>query len=145
MRAHRHTGDHAALDQQMRVMAHDLAILAGAGLRLVGIDHEIVRTPVRLLGHERPFEAGGEAGAAAAAQTGGLHLVDDPVAALVQDRLGAVPRTARTGAFQAPIVHAVEILEDAVLVVQHHTLSFKAVAIGAASFSEVCPLLGAAN
>src|SRR5690606_5887434 len=62
---HRETGDQAALDQRMRVVAHDVAVLAGAGLRFVGIDDQIAG-PLRLLGHERPFEPGREAGAAAA-------------------------------------------------------------------------------
>ena len=100
-------------------MPHDLAVLAGAGLGLVGIDDEVVRPPVRLLRHERPFEAGREAGAAAAAQARGLDLVDDAVAALLQDRLGAVPGAARPRAFEAPVVQAVEVLEDAVLVGEH--------------------------
>ena len=101
-------------------MPHDLAILAGAGLGLVGVDHEIMRPAVRLLGHERPFEPGREAGAAAAAQPRGLHLVDDPVAALLQHRLGAVPGAARPRAFEAPVVETVEIGENAVLVLEHH-------------------------
>ncbi len=66
--AHGETGDQAALDQQMRIVPHDLAVLAGAGLGLVGIDHEIVRAAVGLLGHERPFQPGRKAGAAAPAQ-----------------------------------------------------------------------------
>jgi hypothetical protein len=41
MRPHGEAGDQAAFDQQMRVVPHDLAILAGAGLGLVGVDHEI--------------------------------------------------------------------------------------------------------
>ena len=61
-------GEQRAFDQEMRIVAHDVPVLAGAGLGLVGIDHEIVRTAVGLLRHERPFEAGGKAGAAAAAQ-----------------------------------------------------------------------------
>src|SRR5262249_51558280 len=121
MRPHGEAGDQAALDQEMRVVAHDLPVLAGAGLRLVGIDHEVGRAPVRLLGHERPFEAGREAGAAAPALAGGLHLVDDGVAALVEDRLGVVPGAARPRARKAPIVRAVEVLEDAVLVLKHHS------------------------
>jgi hypothetical protein len=87
MRAHGETGDQAALDQRVRIVAHDVAVLAGAGLGLIGIDDEIVRPPVGLLGHERPFQAGREAGAAAAAQAGRLHLVDDPVAALFDQPL----------------------------------------------------------
>ena len=41
--AHGEAGDQAALDQHMRIEAQDLAILAGAGLGLVGIDDEIGR------------------------------------------------------------------------------------------------------
>src|SRR5262249_30305118 len=100
----------------MRIISHDLAVLAGAGLGLVGIDHEIVRSAVGLLGHERPLQPGREAGAAAPALARRLHLVDDPVAPLLQDRLGAVPATARPRAIEAPVVLAVEIEKDAILV-----------------------------
>ena len=41
VRAHREGGEQRALDQQMRIVPHDLAVLAGAGLGLVGIDHEV--------------------------------------------------------------------------------------------------------
>src|SRR5262249_42543881 len=74
-RAHRGTRNQAALDEEMRIVPHDLAILAGAGLRLVGVDDEVARPPVRLLGHERPFQAGREARAPAAALARSLHLV----------------------------------------------------------------------
>ena len=120
--AHREAGDQAALDQRVRIVAQDLAVLAGAGLGFVGVDDEIMRPlGVDDLGHERPFQAGREARAAAAAQARGLHLVDDPVAALVDDRLGAVPVAARPRALQAAIAEAVEIGEDAVLVLEHRS------------------------
>ena len=46
MRVHREACDQAALDQKMRIVPHDLAVLAGAGLGLVGVDHEIARPAV---------------------------------------------------------------------------------------------------
>ena len=107
--AHGAAGDQAALDQEMRIVPHDLAVFAGAGLGFVGIDHQIMRPAIRLLGHERPFQAGREAGAAATAQARRLDVVDDRLAAFFQDRLGAVPGAARPRAFEAPIVQAVEI------------------------------------
>src|SRR5262249_19620366 len=122
-RAHGEAGDQAALDQHMRVEPHDLAVLAGAGLGLVGIDDEIGRTPVRLLGHERPLETGRETGATAAAQIRSLDLIDDAVAALGEDVLGAVPDAAALGAGELPVVLAVEIEEDAVLVLERHDYS----------------------
>ena len=45
--AHGETGDEAAFDQGVRVVAENLAVLAGSGLGLVGVDHEIVRPAVR--------------------------------------------------------------------------------------------------
>ena len=119
VRAHGEGGEQRALDQQVRIVPHDLAVLAGAGLGLVRVDHEIAG-PGIALGHERPLEAGREAGAAAAAQARVLDLVDDPVVALVDQRLGVVPGAARPGAGQPPVLEAVEVLEDAVLVLQSH-------------------------
>ena len=124
VRGHGRAGVEAALDQEMRVVPHHLAVLAGAGLGLVGIDHEIMRAVVGLLlGHERPFQPGREAGAAAPALAGRLHLVDEPVAALLDEALGAVPGAARARAVEAPVVLAVEIEEDAVLVLQHSSIA----------------------
>ena len=40
---HADAGQDAALDQLVRVPAQDVAVLAGAGLALVGIDREIAR------------------------------------------------------------------------------------------------------
>jgi hypothetical protein len=119
MGAHREARDQAALDQQVRIVTHDVAILAGAGLRLVGIHDEIVRPVLHFLGHEGPLHAGREACATAAAQARFLHLVDDRVYAAVEDRLGVVPGATGTRAGQAPIVYAVEVGEDAVLVAEH--------------------------
>src|SRR5579871_4286656 len=120
MRAHREARKQATLDEQMRIMPHDLAVLAGAGLGLVGIDDEIAWASVLgLLGHERPLHAGRETRPAAPAQARRLHLVDDPVAALVDDRFGSVPGPTLARAFEAPIMEAVKVLEDAIPVVEH--------------------------
>ena len=106
----------------MRIVTHDLAVLAGAGLRFVGIDHKVVGPLAHLLGHERPLEAGREAGAAPPPQARCLDLVDDPVVALFDERLCAVPGAAAAGAFKAPVIEAIEVLEDAVLVFEHKRL-----------------------
>jgi hypothetical protein len=42
----REAGDQAALDQRVRIVAHDVAVLAGARLGFVGIDDEIMRPAV---------------------------------------------------------------------------------------------------
>src|SRR5262249_40397780 len=117
-RVHPDAGEEAAFDQLMRVEAQYVAILAGARLALVRVDDEIAR-PVAGLRHEGPFETGREAGAAAAAQARGLHVVDDPVAAFEDQLLGAVPIAARARTGKAPIARAVEIREDAILIGEH--------------------------
>ena len=43
MRAHGEGGEQRAFDQELRIVPHDVPILASAGLGFVGIDHEIVR------------------------------------------------------------------------------------------------------
>src|SRR5690606_6770175 len=116
---HGETGHKAPLHQRVGIMAQYVAILAGSGLRFVGIDDEIARAPVTLLGHEGPLQAGRETRPAAAAQAGGLHLVDDPVAPLVDQALGIVPDAARHGALQRLVEAAVNVGEDAVLVLKH--------------------------
>ncbi len=77
LRADGEAGDHGAFDDRVRVVQEDDVILAGAGLGLVAVDQDVLGL-VGLLGHEGPLHAGGEAGAAATAQAGGLHGVDDP-------------------------------------------------------------------
>ena len=125
MRAHGEAGQERALDQELRIVTHDVTVLAGAGLELVGIDDEVIGPPVGLGRHERPFQTGREAGAATTAQARFLHLLDDRLVPLLDHRLGAVPGAARARGLEPPAVQAVEILEDAVLVLQHH-VSFRA-------------------
>jgi hypothetical protein len=66
--SHREGRDEASFDQEMRIVPHDLPVLAGARLGLVGIHHEVMRPTIRLLRHEGPLEACREAGAASPAQ-----------------------------------------------------------------------------
>ncbi len=119
MCAHREAGDQAAFDERMRVVAHDVAVLAGAGFGFIRVDDEIVRAFLHFLRHERPFHAGREARAAAATQAGFLHLVHDGIDAALEDLLGAIPAAARHRAFEANVLEAVEIGEDAVFVGEH--------------------------
>src|SRR5690606_13763028 len=118
----------------------DVAVLAGAGLGLVGVDDEIGRPAVALLGHEGPFQPGREAGAAAAAQAGRLHLVDDPVPPPAEDVLGAVPLAARHRALQGAVEPAVDVGEDAVLILQQRDrTSYRLLAEDADIFLDAAP------
>lgn len=117
------TGDQAAFDQLVRIVAQDVPVLAGTRLALVGVHDQIDRTAVALLRHEGPLHAGGEAGTAAAAQAGLLDQLDDPVAAEGKDVLGVVPVAPAAGGLQAEVLEAVEVREDAVFVAQHGPVS----------------------
>src|SRR5487761_633037 len=124
MRAHADASEDAAFDQLMRVVTHDVTVLAGAGLALVGVDDEIGRAVARFR-HERPFEARREPRSASPAQARGLDLVGDPIAALGDQILGAIPIAALAralGAVEPPVELTVEIGEDAVLVGEHQRL-----------------------
>src|SRR5579883_1234268 len=108
--AHGAGRDQAALDEKMRIVAHDLAIFAGAWLGFVGVDDEIMRPlGVDILRHERPFKAGRKAGAAASALARSFHFGDQPVPALVENGFGVVPAAAGARAVEAPILQTVEI------------------------------------
>ena len=112
--SHGETGEQRPLHQFVGVMADDFAVLAGAGLTLVGIDNEVMGPPVRFLRHEGPFHASGEARAAASAQTGFLDLFDNPVPPLAEKRPGAIPVATLAGAAQTPVGKSVEIGKDAI-------------------------------
>mmetsp|Transcript_9730 Transcript_9730/g.39603 ORF Transcript_9730/g.39603 Transcript_9730/m.39603 type:complete len:528 (-) Transcript_9730:20-1603(-) len=112
-RAHREPREQRALDELVRVLAHDLAVLARPGLRLVGVDHQKRRPPVRRLGHERPLEPRRKARAAAAAQPRVLDLLHDPVGPLPHELLGLVPVAALQRVREPPVLLAVQVREDA--------------------------------
>ena len=67
--------DQHPLDQQVRVALHELAVLEGARLGLVGVADEVLVHVA--LGQEGGLLAHREAGAAAAAHAGGEQLVED--------------------------------------------------------------------
>src|SRR4029077_3979727 len=119
VRPHGETRNQAAFDQQVRVVPHDFAVFAGAGLGLVCVDDEILRAAIRFLRHELPFQAGQGVGPGALAHARRFYVLDDRIAAFFQKRLGAVPGAARTSACQAPVVLAVDIPEDAIFVSEH--------------------------
>src|SRR6266852_1450896 len=119
VRPHGEAGDQAAFDEQVRIVTQDVAIRAGPGLGFIGVDHKILWPVADLFGHERPLKPSRKAGPAATSEPGILDLVDDGVASLFQDRLRAVPSAARAGAGKAPVAAAVEILENAVLILKH--------------------------
>src|SRR5207249_12330399 len=130
-------GQEAAFDQLVRIVAQDVAVLAGTRLALVGVDDEIGR-PVAGLWHERPFEPGREAGAAAPAQPRFLALVDDPVAALLDHLLRAVPVAALARAGEMPVVLAIKVGEDPVAISQHSS-SLRHRRVAAPPASRVAP------
>ena len=116
-------GDQAALDEPVRDPREDLVVLEAAGLRLVGVDDEVVRLGDRVgLGDERPLQPGGEEGAATAAQAGRLQLLDHRVGlhrARLGERLVAADRLVLGELRQVALVG---ICEDELLPTRHRFL-----------------------
>ena len=69
-------GNGHALDQHEGIAFHDHAVGEGAGIALIGVAHDVFLLGPGL-GDGAPFDAGGEARAAAAAQARIHHLLDD--------------------------------------------------------------------
>jgi hypothetical protein len=60
----------------MGILMHDVAVLEGAGLGLVGVADQVDGLGV-IRRDEGPFDAGGEARTAASAQAAGFDFFDD--------------------------------------------------------------------
>lgn len=77
---HGATGDQTSLEQLVGVLAHNLTVLAGSGLTLIGVDDQVaglgVLVPV-LEVHERPLHARGETSSTTATETRGLDFRDN--------------------------------------------------------------------
>lgn len=118
---HGTSSDQTSLQQLVRVLPHNLTILARAGLALIGIDDEIpwlgILLPV-LEVHKTPLHPRREARTATSTQTRRFNLGNDPVVALIDNLLGLVPVAVLHGALEIGAVVAVQVLEDAVLVLQ---------------------------
>ena len=61
--------DQTAFDQRVRIVAHNLAVFAGARLAFVSVDHQIRRATIAFLGHKAPLQTGGETRTTTATQT----------------------------------------------------------------------------
>jgi len=68
--------DQDAFNQLMRIVLHQQAIFAGAGLAFIRVDHDNAWLG-RGARDEAPLETGRKSSAAAAAQAGGLHFLDN--------------------------------------------------------------------
>src|SRR5690606_21426396 len=122
IRTHGEARDQRTLDQRVRIVAHDFAVLTGRRFGFIGVDDQIRGTAVRLFGHKGPFHPGREARAAATAQTRGLDLINDLVTPAGDDGGGAVPAAALFRAGKAAVAHAIDIRKDPVLIVQHRLI-----------------------
>ena len=119
MRIHRERRNQTTFDQGVRIMAHDLAILTGARLRFVCVHNKIRRTPIAFLWHERPLQSSRETSAATTAQATVLHLLNDPVAAVLDQLVGSIPMPPRLRALKRSVVHSIKVGKDPILVSKH--------------------------
>ena len=113
-----HRGTHAiatdghALDDRVRVVTEDVTVVAGARLGFVRIAHRILLAG-SIAGHEAPLQAGGEARATTATQTGSLQLLDNLLGRsfLAQDFFPSLVTTNLAIGFQFPATLQRERLE----------------------------------
>ena len=119
MGLHREARNQAALNQRMRIMAHDFTVFTCTWLGFIRVHDQIRRTTVALFGHEAPLQTRRETRTAASAQAAGFHLVDDPVTAFADKLVGPVPMSTRLRAAQGALVHSVDIGKDTVLIFEH--------------------------
>ena len=75
LRSYRPSGNRNALDQLVRIVFHQRAVFARAGLALVGIANHVLRFR-NVFRDEAPLHARRESGAAASAQIGFLHFIN---------------------------------------------------------------------
>eukprot|EP00354_Favella_ehrenbergii_P010829 CAMPEP_0170466100 /NCGR_PEP_ID=MMETSP0123-20130129/10192_1 /TAXON_ID=182087 /ORGANISM="Favella ehrenbergii, Strain Fehren 1" /LENGTH=420 /DNA_ID=CAMNT_0010732155 /DNA_START=1151 /DNA_END=2414 /DNA_ORIENTATION=- len=118
LRAHTETDNKGALDELVRVVTQDLAVLASAGLRLVGVDNQVRWSAVGNLGHEGVLQTRGETSAAATAQARLFDFIDDPIGAHRENVFRLMPVTALEGTIDPGTAILVQVGEDAVLVRQ---------------------------
>ncbi len=119
MGIHREGGNQTAFNQRVRIMAHDFTIFTGTRLGFIRVHDQIRRTAITFLWHKGPLQPGWKSRPAAAAQPGGLHLIDDPIAALFDQSGRAIPMATRLGTFQCALMHPIEIGENTILIFQH--------------------------
>merc|ERR1712181_198385 len=113
---HGGTSNQATLHQGVRVVTHDLTILASSRLTFVSIDDQVLRATIVRLVHEAPLESTGESSTTPPSQATGLDLINDPLATLLYDLLGLVPLASLHGSLQPPVVATVNVSEDSVSV-----------------------------
>src|SRR5262252_7322305 len=77
-RPDRESGNHHTFDHRVRIVLEDQAVFASAGLTFVAVAKNVLRLG-RLFGNKRPLYPSGEARAAAPAEAGRLHLVDNGI------------------------------------------------------------------
>merc|ERR1719209_1274781 len=110
------TSNEAALHQGVRVVAHDLTILASSRLAFISVDHQVLGAAVVRLVHEAPLETSGESSSTPPSQPTGLDLVYDPLATLLHNLLGLVPLASLHSSLQPPVVATINVSEDPVSV-----------------------------
>ena len=78
------------------------------------------------------------ANAAATAKAGRLHLIDDPVATLVDENFRAIPIAAFQSGSEISAVIAVKIGEDAIFIREHDFLPFRGFCSCFGRFRSLC-------
>ncbi len=98
----RETREHHPLDHQVGKVLEDHPVLERAGLALVGVAHDVLRSG-GFAAHQLPLETGGEAGSAHAPQSALLEVRDQAHGGLVWIVLREGHADALVGTFPVPV------------------------------------------
>src|ERR1035441_2638627 len=103
--------DDHALDELMRILVNDLAVLDRARLGFVGVANEINRLAALAI-NKAPLESAGKPSAAAAAQTGNFHVLTDLFRAGKFFAVGQIFRLDGEGLLQRVVATMTQIALD---------------------------------
>ena len=105
----------------MRILPHNLPILTRPRLALIRVDNQIPRLRIILPAlevHKTPLHPARKPRSTPTSQAAGLDFGDEPVVAFEDHLFGFVPVAVFHGRLEVGAVVAVDVLEDAVLVLQ---------------------------
>mmetsp|Transcript_32190 Transcript_32190/g.45769 ORF Transcript_32190/g.45769 Transcript_32190/m.45769 type:complete len:305 (-) Transcript_32190:35-949(-) len=116
--SHGITSQQTTLYQLVWVLSHNFTVLTCSRLGFIGVDDQKGGSSVGFLGHEGPLETGWESSTSASTETGVLDLLDDPIGTHPHDFLRHVVITALQGVGQTPILFAIQVGENTVLILE---------------------------
>lgn len=100
----------------MRIVEKDLEVIEGERIRLVGIEEEVMREKIDMIGNERKFEKSREEREEKEKKERRINIIDDKVEEIIDKEIGIVKMEKRNGKIKGMIIEEVNIGEDEIFV-----------------------------